>query len=67
MAQHSFLQKAHQRQPDTVSAYWNGQPILRIEQGRVVWEAQVCPGFGLLTFHFDDAPYPVYVQIIDGA
>jgi hypothetical protein len=67
MAQHSFLQKAHQRHPDPVSAYLNGQPSLRIEQGRVVWEAQVCPGFGLLTFHFDDAPYPVYVQIIDGA
>lgn len=66
MVTHAFLRKAHQRQPDTVSAYWNGQQILRIEHGRVVREAQVRSGFGLLTFHFDDDPYPVYVQVIDG-
>jgi hypothetical protein len=67
MAMHPFLKKAQQRQPQRLSVYWNGRQILRIEQGQVVWEASVCPGFGLLTFHFDGDPYPVYVQVIDGA
>ena len=60
MAMHPFLQKAEQRQPDTVSVYWNGQQILRIENGETVLELPVYPGSGLLTIHFDDDPKPVY-------
>ncbi len=63
---HSFLRKAQQRQPSSLSVYWNGYPILRIEQGQIVLEAQVSPSFGLLTIHFDDDPYPVYAQVVAG-
>lgn len=66
MVMHSFLRKAQQRKPNAVSAYWKGRQILRIEHGQVVLETQVCPGFGLLTFHFDDDPYPIYVQVVAG-
>ena len=58
---HSLLAKAQQKQPDVFSVFFNGQQILRIEDGETVLEHSVSPRPGLLTIHFDDDPMPEYV------
>lgn len=63
MTPHPLIEKAQQQQPRTISIYWNGQQILRVEDGAIVLEEWVEPGTGLLTFHFDDDPRPVYVFV----
>ncbi|NEQ29534.1 MAG: hypothetical protein F6K04_00825 [Leptolyngbya sp. SIO4C5] len=57
---HPFIQQLLQVQPEILSIYWNGQQILRIEDGEVVLERSVRLRAGLLTVHFDDEPAPVY-------
>jgi hypothetical protein len=60
MSAYALLQEAQEQRPNILSIFWNGQQILRIENGETVLELPVYPGGGLLTIHFDDDPDPIY-------
>lgn len=65
MSDHPLLIKAAQELPDVLSIYWNGNQVLRIESGEVALEKPGQPSSsGLLTFHFDDDPIPVYSLVL---
>lgn len=65
MSLHPLIAKAQEQQPNTLSIYWNGEQILRIESGVTVLEVPlVRPGPGLLTVHFNDNPAPEYALTV---
>lgn len=65
MSDHPLLIRAAQELPGVLSIYWNGNQVLRIESGEVALEKPVQPSSsGLLTFHFDDDPIPVYSLVL---
>lgn len=57
-----LLQRVRQRRLEitSLSVYWNDEPVLRWQAGRVVFETPVEPGPGLLKIYFDGDLTPAY-------